>query len=102
MTYEPGHGENDCVTTKSLALAAYLKIKGFTLKDIDSTSYPAVFIFTEDDKIEEYKHAWFKGAAEGNINDFVFTYRQLLHKVKAYSECNQKEEAHVAKTLSSE
>jgi len=70
--------------TQNTALAAYLRIEGFTLLDVEPTSYskPAVFIFEQDPKIAQCERLWQLGQAEGNLSDFFESYRLCIRMVK--------------------
>jgi hypothetical protein len=69
-------------TTKNTALAAYLRIEGFTLLDVEIERYPAVFVFEYDEKIHDYERAWQLGKAEGNLSSFFESYRLCIKMVK--------------------
>lgn len=70
--------------TRNTALAAYLRIEGFTLLDVEPTSWqtPAVFYFQQNAKIAECERLWQLGQAIGNLSDFWESYRLCLRMVK--------------------
>lgn len=70
-------------STKDTALAAYLHTEGFELIDVDSSSFPSIFHFKDDNpKIREYVHAFQSGKAEGNIAMFFRAYKIMLSELK--------------------
>lgn len=69
-------------STKNTALAAYLRIEGFTLLDVTNESNPAVFIFESDSKLYDCEKRWQLGKAEGNLSDFFESYRLCLRMVR--------------------
>ena len=70
--------------TKNTALAAYLRIEGFALLEVEPTqdNTPAVFIFQKESKIFECEHLWQVGKVEGNLCDFWESYRLCLKMVR--------------------
>lgn len=70
--------------TQNTALAAYLRVEGFTLLDVEPTEWrkPAVFIFEQDSKIAQCERLWQLGRAEGNLSDFFESYRLCIRMVK--------------------
>ena len=79
MAIGNGHFE-----TRNTALAAYLRIEGFRLLDVEPSdgSAPAVFFFEQDSQIAEAEHLWQLGQAVGNLCDFWESYRLCLRMVK--------------------
>jgi hypothetical protein len=76
--------KNGNFTTRNTALAAYLRITGFTLLDVEPTMFdaPASFYFESNPRIEEYAHLWQMRKAIGNLNDYWESYRLCLRMVK--------------------
>ncbi len=76
--------ENGEFRTRNTALAAYLRIEGFKLLDVDPSenNTPAVFYFEQDLKIPVCERLWQLGKAEGNLVDFWESYRLCLRMVK--------------------
>ena len=70
--------------TRNTALAAFLRIEGFTLLDVTPSDYntPAVFHFKTNSKIVGCEHLWQLGKAEGNLCNFWESYRLCLRMVK--------------------
>jgi len=70
--------------TRNTALAAYLRIEGYNLLDVESSiaNTPAVFYFEADPKIHELERLWQLGKAQGNLNAFWESYRLCLRMVK--------------------
>lgn len=73
---------NGLYETKNTALAAYLRIEGFTLVDVSIDNFPSVFIFENCPKITECEHLWQLNQAIGNLSDFFESYRLCLRMTK--------------------
>ena len=75
---------NGNFTTRNTALAAYLRITGFNLLDVDPSTLdaPALFYFEKNTRLEEYEHLWQMRQAIGNLNDYWESYRLCLRMVK--------------------
>ena len=78
------NSDNGCYTTRNTALAAYLRIEGFVLLDVEPTkdNIPAAFIFQDTPKIVECERLWQLSKAEGNLCDFWESYRLCLKMVR--------------------
>jgi len=71
--------------TKNTALAAYLRITGFKLLDVEPSQdgTPAVFIFENNSGIAlDYEKQWQLRTAIGNLVDYWESYRLCLRMVK--------------------
>ena len=70
--------------TRNTALAAYLRMTGFTILDVQpgDTKSPAIFIFKPDPKIIDHEKLWQLGEAIGNLTAYWESYRLCLRMVK--------------------
>jgi len=70
--------------TRNTALAAYLRIRGIKLLDVEPTldNIPAVFLFENNSEIAEYERLWQLGKAEGNLTFFWESYRLCLRMIR--------------------
>ena len=58
-------------TTTDIALAAYLHSEGFTLVEVDESSFPTKFFFDNSSaKLAECINLWERTKAEGNLFQF--------------------------------
>lgn len=73
---------NGIYRTKNTALAAYLRMEGFTLIDVDILDFPSVFVFSDSSLIPKHERLWQLGQATGNLNDFFESYRLCLKMTK--------------------
>jgi len=79
MDMDIGDGE---YRTKSASLAAYLYMQGFQLLDVDTSGFPAVFIFEDGKQVQEHVHKFQVAQAEGNLVLFYEAYRKCLRMTK--------------------
>lgn len=76
-------GDRDgCFVTCNTALAAYLRITGCKLLEVDHTSYPAVFIFEQSPETDKYEQVWQMRQATGNLGDYFESYRLCLRMTR--------------------
>lgn len=75
---------NGSFATRNTALAAYLRIEGFVLLDVEPSDYntPAVFYFEADPRIPKLELLWQLGKVQGNLCSFWESYRLCLRMVK--------------------
>jgi hypothetical protein len=75
--------DNPLYSTNNTALAAYLHSEGFELLDVDTSDFPAIFNFRNDNpKLMEFVRAFQVGKAEGNIGLFFRSYRIMIAEIK--------------------
>ena len=80
--------------TSDTPQAVFLIISGVKLHRLDTSQFPAVFIFKpktseENSTLNDLIMAWDNGYAEGNCHAWFKTYRNILHRIKsAYPEKN--------------
>lgn len=70
-------------STTNTALAAYLHSEGFELLDVDTSGFPSVFNFKNDNpKLMDYVRAFQVAKARGNIAIFFRSYKLLLAQIR--------------------
>lgn len=72
-----------CYDTRDTALAAYLHSEGFELLDVDSSNFPTVFYFGNDNsQLSKFIRDFQVGKAIGNIAVFFRSYKIMLARIK--------------------